>query len=83
MKDLLFVKKLYLLVFCFAKSDYVSDEECEIEHLHIYGFIQQYVEDSAIIIFLMRHMQKLCGRRQSPVMPLNHRIINCSCLIAS
>ena len=57
MKDLLFVKKLYLLVFCFAKSDYVSDEECEIEHLHIYGFIQQYVEDSAIIIFLMRHMQ--------------------------
>lgn len=45
-KDILFIKKLHLSIFIFAKSNLVSDKELEFEHLHVCGFIRQYVEDN-------------------------------------
>ena len=46
MKDLLFVKKLHLLVFATHKSDFMSNEEWDFEHQQICSFIRQYVEDN-------------------------------------
>jgi len=49
MKDLLFVKKLHLLVITTQKPDSMSEEEWDFEHQQVCGFIRQYVEDNGFI----------------------------------
>jgi len=46
MKDLLFVKKLHLLVFATQKPDSMSNEEWDFEVQKVCGFLRQYVEDN-------------------------------------
>ncbi|KAJ0077765.1 hypothetical protein Patl1_37282 [Pistacia atlantica] len=48
MKDLLFVKRLYLPVFASEKPDSKSDEEWEFEHKQVFGYIKQWVEDNVV-----------------------------------
>nr|KYP45754.1 Retrovirus-related Pol polyprotein from transposon TNT 1-94 [Cajanus cajan] len=45
-KDLLFVKKMYLFVFTTQKSDSMSEEDWDFEHQQVCDFIQQFVEDN-------------------------------------
>ena len=46
MKDLLFMKKMHLLVFCAHKPEKVTDENWEFEHQQVCGYIRQWVEDN-------------------------------------
>jgi len=46
MKDLLFEKKLHLLVFSTKKPKVKTGEEWKFEHQQVSGFIRQYVEDN-------------------------------------
>ncbi|KAK8590094.1 hypothetical protein V6N12_024477 [Hibiscus sabdariffa] len=46
MKDLLFVKALYLPVFATQKLDSKSDEKWEFEHQKVCGFIQKFVKEN-------------------------------------
>lgn len=46
MKDLLFVKKMHLLVFATQKSVSMSEEKWDFEHQQVCGFIRQFVKDN-------------------------------------
>jgi len=46
MKDMLFVKKLHLIVFATKKPKDKTGEEWKFEHQQVCGFIHQYVEDN-------------------------------------
>ena len=46
MKDLLFVKKMHLLVFSAHKSESVTDENWEFEHQQVCVYIRQWVENN-------------------------------------
>ena len=48
MKDLLFVKKMHLLVFATEKPDGVSDVDWDFEHQQVCGFIRQWIEDNGL-----------------------------------
>ncbi|KAJ0078281.1 hypothetical protein Patl1_37274 [Pistacia atlantica] len=48
MKDLLFVKRLYLSVFASEKPDSKSDEEWEFKDKQVFGYIRQWVEDNVV-----------------------------------
>ena len=48
MRDLLFVKKLHLLVFLSQKPKSKNDEEWDFEHQQVCGFIRQWVEDNVL-----------------------------------
>lgn len=46
MKDLLFVKSLHLPVFATQKPDSMSEEDWNLEHQQVCGFIRQFVDDN-------------------------------------
>ncbi|RDX93346.1 hypothetical protein CR513_24405, partial [Mucuna pruriens] len=46
MKDLLFVKKMHLLVFAAQKPESMSNEEWDFEHQQVCGFIRLFVDDN-------------------------------------
>ena len=46
MKDLLFMKKMYLSVFSTHKPENVTDENWEFEHQQVCRYIRQWVEDN-------------------------------------
>ena len=46
MKDLLFVKKMHLLVFSAHKPENVTDENWELDHQQVCGYKRKWVEDN-------------------------------------
>ena len=46
MKDLLFVRKMHILVFSAHKPENVTDENLEFEYQKICGYIRQWFEDN-------------------------------------
>ena len=48
MEDLLYVKNIYKLVFTTVKSDTKIDEEWNLLHRQVCGFIRQWVDDNVL-----------------------------------